>query len=346
MLDSLDLQLLNALQIAPRASWSTLAPVLRTDPSTLSRRWTRLTREGLAWTTAYVLPERMQAHSPTGQRLRASSALVEIRCEAGRRSQVTDAIAREAAVMTIECTSGPRELAVTIAASTPGQIDEYVSTAISVLPGVTATSTHFIRRIYREGSEYELDMLSASQRHALDETVRSGSGVGPTPPSELTEQVIRALQPDVRRPAAEVADEIGVSVPLARRTIARLAQSDWVRMRADFAHEVVGWHASVVLWLVVPPHALDSVAAELSRNPSVRLCASTLGPANLAVTLWLHELDELDGIEVRLRHLFPDVRVSDRWMLPRVVKRLGTLFDAQGRRSGYVSLLLPRVTPG
>ena len=88
MLDELDFQLINALEIAPRTAWSTLAPALRTDASTLSRRWSRLTDAGLAWTTCYVLPERMQANAASGAPLRSSFAVIELlaaRRDDGRR---------------------------------------------------------------------------------------------------------------------------------------------------------------------------------------------------------------------------------------------------------------------
>ncbi len=343
MLDDLDFQLINALQIAPRSPWSALGPALRTDASTLSRRWSRLTDAGLAWTTCYVLPERMQAYSPRGQRLRSSHAVIEIRCEAGRRAEVIAALAPKPAVLNIECTSGPRDLTVNIAAASPSMIDDYITAEVAALPGVIATSTRFVRIMYREGSEYDLDALRPAQRDRVEEAGRSASSEAAIAPSPLTERIIQSLQADVRRPASEVADEVGISVPLARRTMAQLARSDWVRMRADFAHDVVGWNASVNLWVTVPQDSLASLASGLSQLPSVRLCASTLGPANLVITLWMREIDELDAIESRLRQLAPDARVADRWMTPRVAKRMGTLFDESGRRVGYVPVPLPRL---
>ena len=53
MVDETDLSLVHALQINPRVTWTRLARILEVDASTLTRRWTRLTREGLAWFTCY-----------------------------------------------------------------------------------------------------------------------------------------------------------------------------------------------------------------------------------------------------------------------------------------------------
>ncbi|MFE5097537.1 AsnC family protein [Streptomyces sp. NPDC056638] len=48
----MDLALVNALQLRPRASWTELAPPLGVTAGTLARRWERLTGEGLAWASA------------------------------------------------------------------------------------------------------------------------------------------------------------------------------------------------------------------------------------------------------------------------------------------------------
>lgn len=341
MFDDLDRLLIDALQRAPRASWTALAPLLRTDPSTLSRRWSRLTAEGLAWTTCYVLPERMQLRTGAGEMLRSSAAVVEIRCEPGRRAEVAAALGEQAPVLNVEYTTGTRDLVLTLSASSPSRIDAYVAERIAVLPGVAGTSTSFLRRIFREGSEWTLDVLRPDQRAAVDALPLRSAAAPPAPHDELIDDVIRALQPDVRRSAADVAQELGVSVALARRGIAGVSRSDWVRMRADFAHDLAGWNASVHLWLTVPQDRMTDLAAHVSRHRSLRLCASTLGRENFIATLWFRELLDLDELEESILHRYPEAAVTDRWMVPRSVKRMGTVFDSEGRRDRYVPVPLP-----
>ena len=53
MADTLDLQIINALQIHPRVSWAQLGRILRVDPSTISRRWSVLTKERQVWTSCF-----------------------------------------------------------------------------------------------------------------------------------------------------------------------------------------------------------------------------------------------------------------------------------------------------
>ena len=344
MLSDLDFQLVDALQRAPRASWSALAPVLRTDPSTLSRRWSMMVAEGLAWTTCYVLPERMQLRSATGEQLRSSTAVVEVRCEPGQRELVLSALENQGPVINVECTTGSRDLSLTVASSTPRDIDSYVAEHIGVLPGVVSTSTSFVRRFFREGSEWTLDSLRADQIAAVETLGLHSSAVAPAGHDDLIEDVIRALQPDVRRSASEISQQLGISVALARRGIAGVARSDWVRMRADFAHDVVGWNASVHLWMTVPQDRIADLATHLARHRALRLCASTLGRENVVATLWLRELSDPDEIEESIRNRFPDAAVTDRWMVPRTIKRMGTVFDSDGRRERYVPVPLPQTS--
>ncbi|MFC7564574.1 AsnC family transcriptional regulator [Actinomadura namibiensis] len=55
-MDELDLALVNALQLDPRAPWSRLSGPLGVDAATLSRRWSRLTESGAAWVTCVAGP--------------------------------------------------------------------------------------------------------------------------------------------------------------------------------------------------------------------------------------------------------------------------------------------------
>lgn len=71
-LSELDLALVNALQINPRAAWTDLAKALDVDAATVARRWERLRAAGHAWVTAY----------PYGGS--GAGALIEIDCAPGQ----------------------------------------------------------------------------------------------------------------------------------------------------------------------------------------------------------------------------------------------------------------------
>ncbi|GAB3297368.1 Lrp/AsnC family transcriptional regulator [Parasphingorhabdus pacifica] len=329
--DEIDLSLIHALQISPRCTWSSLAGVLGTAPSTLTRRWARLTREGLAWFSCY----------PVGERGRGADgwqtgAFVEVECFPGDRGSVMDALAGMNSVWNIDATSGRRELMLTVMASSILELDEEVATSIGTVAGVRATRTHFFRRIFREGSSWRLDALSPAQQRALSP---AASRTVPGRLSDRDREVLKMLGPDARVPASAVAARLGCSVGTAGRWVDRLLRSEQVSVRCEVAHYVAGWQVAATLWLDVPQEDLTRVATGIGRLQQVRLCATIGSEANLVAQVWLHRMEDLDGFEEFLATEFSGSRVLDRWITPRFAKRLGHVLHPDGRRFEFVPLV-------
>lgn len=328
-MDEIDFLLVNALQVHPRVSWAQLESIIGVDSTVLSRRWSRLREEGIAWSSCFAIAP--GATLPT-----MAVAFVEVDCVAGERERVIEAVSKNRAVITVECTSGSRELFLTLAISNVGEVDAYVSGELTSIPGVSATRTHFSRRFFKDGSGWRLHVLREWQLRQLRE-LRSGAGDVPPAPTPVHLQVIEALAADIRRPATAVAAEIGRSPSTTNRAIAQVVHAPWVRTRVDFAHNLAGFYSIAVLWLQVPHPELEHVGAALSVMPETRMCVSVVGRANLLVTLWLRKLSDYDEIENKLVRNFPSTHVDDRWIIPRVAKRLGYVLQADGRSSHFVT---------
>src|SRR4051794_33976046 len=103
MLAEQDLKLVDALQAAPRASWSTLGRALGLGAVTAARRWDALVERGDAWLTAYAAGEL------TAQ---LALAFVEIDCAPGATLRVAGELASDVHVVTVECVAGPGDLLV------------------------------------------------------------------------------------------------------------------------------------------------------------------------------------------------------------------------------------------
>lgn len=102
-LDGADLRLLHALQEEPRAAWSAIAPIVRVDASGLSRRWQKMKESGIAWVTGLA-----ETTVP------GSVALVDIDCEAGAMEEVARSLERDSEIVTLDCTTGSRDLLATV----------------------------------------------------------------------------------------------------------------------------------------------------------------------------------------------------------------------------------------
>lgn len=330
MVDETDLSLIHALQINPRVTWARLGRILEVDASTLTRRWTRLTREGLAWFTCYP----RVGTGWTGH-CREAGAFVEVECVPGNREAVMDELADHSTVWNIDATSGRRDLMLTVVSSNIMAIDEEVTTSITTIPGVRATRTHYFRRIIREGSSWRLDALSPGQQRALQPSPPRPSRARPGP-RDL--ELLRLLGPDARLPASTAAAHLGCSVGTASRWIERLIASNHVSTRCEVAHYVAGWQVAATLWLDVSQRELTTVAAAISQLPQIRLCATIGSEANLVAQIWLHRIEDLDEFEELLATEFSGTRVLDRWITPRFAKRLGHIIRSDGRRTAFVPL--------
>jgi DNA-binding Lrp family transcriptional regulator len=326
LLDDQDLQLLHALQFSPRASWQSLGRVLELDSSTLSRRWQAMTSAGLAWVSAYPTPR-----GPWG-----SLAFVEVSCTPGRREEVVGVLQPMDAVWTIECTTGTRDLFLTVGMASLEELDTFVSEQIASIPAVSRTRTHFSRVFYREGSSWRLNALNPLQRQALSGLARATIPQPSTDPSEYERALVHTLACDGRRSASSIAQALDRSLSGVTRGIERLFASGQARIRCEVAHNTAGWRASVALLLSVRQDLLPALAHSLSALPQMRMCASIVSASNLLCQLWMNRIEELDYVEAYLAERCPTARVDDRWMTSRFAKRVGHLIDPDGRRTGCV----------
>jgi hypothetical protein len=88
----------------------------------------------------------------------------------------------------------------------------------------------------------------------------------------------------------------------------------------------------------VPPAELARAAEELAALRDTRLSASTATEANLLAAVWAHGTDDIARYEARLAETVPDLRVLNRAVTLRWVKRMGRMLGPDGRSQGYVPM--------
>jgi DNA-binding Lrp family transcriptional regulator len=335
MADLLDFQLINAIQLSPRISWAQLSGILHVDASTLSRRWQRLIDEKFVWTTCYY--SEVGIPSVPGELVAPRrTAIVEVMCEPGMREAVVRAVTPRHQISGVHYTSGSRDIYLTLMALSLMDIDRLIDELGSSVAGITGTRTHHVRTFYQEGSDYRVPGLTSAQARAITETMPSKARQAN--PSAGYLELIDSLTDDVRRPVSAVQQRLGKSLASVSRGIDTLLTADWVKWRIDFAYNLMGWETSAMIWLSVAQFEMEKVAAALRLFPQTRMCASVTGEANLVASLWLRSLDELDDIEGKLTRVFSEIRIVDRWVVPRVAKRAGHVFDEVGRWTAFVPM--------
>ncbi|MGW5118099.1 Lrp/AsnC family transcriptional regulator [Streptomyces noursei] len=328
VLSGLDARLVHALQISPRASWQTVAPVLDIDPVTAARRWSRLERSGLAWVTGYP-----------GRRLleRLVTAFIEIDCRSGSVDAVARALADVPQVATVEHMAGGRDLLITVFVPGLGELSALLLGTIATLSGVTATRAGIATRLYGEGSRWRLRALTAAQGEQLRTTAapppRTGAAVSLDGPDRA---LLPELSRDGRASAVTLGRAVGLSAPTVRRRVGRLLTDHDLALRCEVARELTEWPVSATLWASVPAERLPEAVRVLLTLPEVRLCSSVTGPQNLLFTVWLHTVADVQRLETQLGERLPQLVLRDRSVVLRQTKLMGRLLDPRGRVTGVV----------
>ncbi|MBO1332202.1 Lrp/AsnC family transcriptional regulator [Streptomyces sp. VRA16 Mangrove soil] len=323
----LDLALVNALQLRPRASWTELASPLGVTASTLARRWERLTELGLAW--VYAAPGREFSRT-------RCTAFVLLRCRPGSRADLADRLCAFDEVVTVELTGpGSADLLLDVLASDLPALTRFLTARLEPLPGLVSVDCLFATSLFVEGSRWRLRSLAPTQLTALG---TAGAGAPePTPTLELDavdRALLDALVRDGRLGLAALAERSASSPATVRRRLRRLTDSGVLTFRCDMATELAGRPLPVSLLGRAPARDIPTVHRTLAALPECRLVAAVTGTANIFTTLWVHDLGDVQRREAALCARLPTLTVTDRIVGLHTVKRMGHLLDADGRRTG------------
>lgn len=331
MISELDLEIVNALQINPRADWSRVGDVLGLSGPTIARRWNALTEQGLVWITPSPGPRYLSA---------GWSAFINLSSVPGEHEALIQRLCAEPAFGTVSLVSGPHDLFVDCFASSHEELMALVTGAFADLPGVTRREVVFVTQLYRQASEWRSGTLEPARARLM---ATKSSPLPPAyAPDVLDAVLLEELARDGRASWAELGAACSVSPQTARRRVERLLGSGYMTMRCDTSAAVQQGLREVSLILNVPATHLDAVGRYFAGLPSCRLSAQVLGAQNLVVTLWVRNYLEVQEHERELAARAPGSTVISRQAVVRTYKRLGHLLDESGRSRSVVPLPLWR----
>jgi DNA-binding Lrp family transcriptional regulator len=320
--DELDLAIVNALQLRPRASWARIARVLSVDAATVARRWRRLVTEGMAWTTVY--PADISG---------LQGAMVWIKAAPGRVSEVAASLAGHPSVLSLSYQSGDYDLLLLVV--TRREISSYLLEQLADNPYVAHKSSYLVSRIRIEGSRWKVGALDPAQCRAL----RQGMTVHPRASDQTSPDdraMLTALESDVRLGAPELAGRLGMSPAQARRRLGRLTATASVRFRCDIVRSVSGAPITMKTLARVSASRLTEVTIALARLRQIRSCTELIGQANLLIESFHSSLQSASAFEQTLIRQLPGIEIVDRTVTLRDVKWMGRLLDDDGLAVGHV----------
>ncbi|WP_145942462.1 Lrp/AsnC family transcriptional regulator [Corynebacterium glyciniphilum] len=297
-LDALDERLVHAVQVAPRAAWAALAPVVGADPVTLARRWAQLRRQGAVYVTGY------------GWDPDAVFSLIEIECQPGRTMQVAEALVEERGAFTIDLTAGARDIMLSLLTPDTSALAHWTLEHIQELDGVRRVRTHLVSQIVADAREWRLRALSRDEVATITGRTASGRAGAAMP----------RLAPD--------------ELEKAREVVAAMTATERYKVRVDVARSRTPWPVSVWYFLQVPADKVSRVGPLLSKIDEARLVVTATGEYNVIMAAWLRSLLEVNKLEAVLEERLPGVRIVDRSVVLRSLKHLGHVLDDNGDATG------------
>jgi DNA-binding Lrp family transcriptional regulator len=315
-LDTLDEQLVHALQIDGRASFSQIAAVLGASDRTVARRYQRLRSVGALRVVGL----------PHSSRVGRVDWFVRIQCAPDAAQAVAATLARRNDTSWVSLASGGTE--VTCVTHTHGTLDRGTP-LLQKLPRGPRISSVTAQCMLRAvagmagwpGRTAALtdDQIDQLRPHADPETRGS---------VELTETdhlLLAELAKDGRAGYPTLAAATGVPESSARRRLAELRRDGVLYFDIETDPLLFGYTTEAVLWLTVAPAELNSVAAALAGHREIAFAAAITGPTNMFAFVVCPDADALyDYLATRIGAL-PGVLQVETAPLMRSAKRAGTL---------------------
>ena len=320
-----DLELVHALQIAPRATWTQLGAALGRHPTTLAARWDRLRSDGRTWVTGHLGASGTQG----------CATFVGLECRPDRRAEVLERLCAVPEIGTVEESARAWDVRLTILTRTWQQMTREVLPLVRADPGILRAQLTVATRLYAIGNNWRLDVLTPEQQRrvaALRPEAHRPHGATPAHLDELT----AVLQRDGRATAAEIAAATGTHPTTAARHLRQAVETGLVALRCELAQEHSGYPVPCQWYVRVPPAQLEAAVRQLRSYRTLRLCASTTGDTNLTFLLWLRTPGDIFDVEADLQAAAPGVQVVESDVGVRTHKRMGWMLRDDSTATGEV----------
>lgn len=314
LLSERELELIHALQIAPRVPWAQAAEILDAHPAVLSQRWEKLRSSGAVWIAA----------QPQGRLRQQVTCFTEVQCQPDRRAQVTESLVAMPEVFSIDLLSKNFHLGLTMVGESMSDLVYKTFSSISALNGVQSLESSFSVQMHFSARDWRLRTLDRQQIAALRaidaEQSETDSSVIIR---EMHRPILSLLQKDGRCSAAEVARVTGLSQASARRQLAKVLHSEILTLRCDMAQGFSGYPVTAQWFARVPASQHQQAAQALTQTPNIRMVATVTGKANMAIAMWLASVNDVLDAEIALEKAVPGIELFESTLLIGSAKRLG-----------------------
>ncbi|WP_258803695.1 Lrp/AsnC family transcriptional regulator [Pseudarthrobacter sp. NS4] len=327
-----DLALIQVLQTSPRLGWADAAKVLGVHATTLAARWDRLKSSGAAWVTAHL------AGDPQQMLL----AFVAVDCDMNLRDSVTAQLAAIPHIVTVEEAASNRDLMLTVITKSLEDFSSNVVSRFKTIEGLTKYQTALCTRLHASADEWRLNILDPAQLATLRTLGHHGKHHGKHDSAEAAQlpeshlELLPFLARDGRATAAEIARELGRHPATVQRQLNRVLASGILLFRCEIAQGYSSYPVTCQWFANVPAGRHEEAAAAIRTISNVRLSASTTGPTNFVIIMWLQSLADVMTAELALQQKVPGIDLVESVVMLTTVKRVGWMLNEDTTASGAV----------
>lgn len=314
-MDETDLDIVAALQVAPRVPANSLGEILGVPTSTITRRLNRLQNERLMKVIGRFAWPLILSGNP--QQL-------WVRCLPGQVTRVAEQLKAFPEIQFVMTTSGTCDIYADLFPLRGSDVNDLLSNRIPLLPGIKSVETRLVLDSRRVGQSWRLGRLSRAQTEALAAHIVPVNQPALRSMEELTDVefgTMCELGRNARASAAEVARTLDVSSSSAYRAIQMLLATGAISPRVEVEPSAVGVPLTAVISLQVKPKYIGAVLDRLATHDSARMISMVTGKAPVVFHGVFRGPDELAEVITRDIGALPGIQAMDTSVGVNVLRR-------------------------
>ncbi|MBT1003524.1 Lrp/AsnC family transcriptional regulator [Paenarthrobacter sp. DKR-5] len=273
--DPVDLDIVAALQVAPRVPATTLAEILEQPTTTVTRKLKRLQRDRVVKVIGRFAWPLITSGNPLQ---------MWIRCQPGRSYEVAERMKEFPEIQFLLVTSGSADIYADLFPLVGSDANDLISRRIPSIPGIASAQSQLVLKSPRVGQSWRLNRLTEQQHNALegyaDQVVLPAiSRIDDL--NDIDFRTLLELGHNARISAAELARKLSVSSSTAYRSMQTILGSGAISPRVEVEPGAVGFPLNAIISLQVDPSAIPAVLTDLSQHPSARMVSMVAGSTSV-----------------------------------------------------------------
>jgi len=307
--DSVDQQIIAALQVNGRASWKDIACATGISESTVVRRGKRLIDGSVLQVSAYVDVVRAGLGNPV---------LIRLSSNPSNYADVMEALRARPDVRFCASTTGPAAFVVEIVAPDRAALAELLSHELAQIKGITQLETLSITRTFHSVRAWNESLLTEeaiqSLRHprlSSSEGALEADADGPVSLDGVDSELVTLLASNGRLSNRELADKLGISASTIGRRLSRLELSGVIHFRTVLAAESAGFGSQLLIWMQVESGKRDEIVRTLIDHPATKFLWATAGRFNLCLGIQLPDIRDMYFFETNVLSKLPGIQVTE-----------------------------------